>query len=143
MIARAQTLKRKLEALHGEETALHASQRARIQHLQDLHEIPSLADAKFDEWSRVRLDRMLVDYLLRRGYTDSAAQLAKDKGIEKLVDVQAFLACGGIEESLRMGRTGEALAWCGENKQALKKVDVSEYRESRHEEQGCQGVRAD
>lgn len=125
MIARAQTLKRKLEALHSEENILHRSQRARVQHLQDLHSIPSLADVKFDEWSKVRLDRMLVDYLLRRGYSDSAAQLAKEKGIEELVDVEAFLACGGIEESLRNGRTGEALAWCGENKQALKKMNVS------------------
>ncbi|GAB7347791.1 hypothetical protein MBLNU459_g5332t1 [Dothideomycetes sp. NU459] len=123
MIAKAQTLKRKLEALHAEEETLHRSQRARIQHLQQLHEIPSLADVKYDEWSKVRLDRMLVDYLLRRGYTDSAAQLAKEKGIEELVDVDAFMACGAIEESLRSGRTAECLSWCGENKQALKKIN--------------------
>lgn len=124
MIAKAQTLKRKLEAFHTEETQLHRQSRARLQHLQDLHDIPSLADVKYDEWSKVRLDRMLVDYLLRMGYTDSARQLAKEKGIDELVDIEAFMQCGSIERSLRHGRTQECLQWCGENKQALKKMNV-------------------
>ena len=123
MLARAQTLKRKLEALHSEEQTIHKSQRARVQHLQDLHEIPSLADVKYDQWSKVRLDRMLVDHLLRQGYTDSAQQLAKEKGIEDLVDVGEFIECGRIEDSLRRGETKDCLAWCQENKQALKKTN--------------------
>lgn len=123
MIAKAQNLKRKLEALHAEEEMLHRHQRARIQHLQDLHQIPSLADVKYDEWSKVRLDRMLVDYLLRQGYVQSASQLAKEKKIEDLVDVKAFVDCGRIEQSLRNGRTQECLAWCSDNKQTLKKVN--------------------
>ncbi|THW04692.1 protein FYV10 [Aureobasidium pullulans] len=123
MIARAQTLKRKLEALHAEEEMLHRHQRARIQHLQELHDIPNLADVKYDEWSKVRLDRMLVDYLLRQGYTRSADQLAKEKKIEDLVDVQAFIECSRIEASLQNGRTQECLAWCSENKQTLKKIN--------------------
>lgn len=123
MIAKAQTLKRKLEALHAEEEMLHRHQRARIQHLQELHDIPNLADVKYDEWSKVRLDRMLVDYLLRQGYVQSASQLAKEKKIEDLVDVQAFAECGRIEQSLRNGRTQECLAWCSENKQTLKKIN--------------------
>ncbi|THW77713.1 protein FYV10 [Aureobasidium pullulans] len=123
MIARAQTLKRKLEALHAEEQMLHRHQRARIQHLQELHDIPNLADVKYDEWSKVRLDRMLVDYLLRQGYTQSADQLAKEKKIEDLVDVQAFIECSRIEASLQNGRTQECLAWCSENKQTLKKIN--------------------
>lgn len=123
MLARAQTLKRKLEALHNEEQTIHRSQRARVQHLQDLHEIPSLADVKYDEWSKIRLDRMLVDHLLRQGYTASAQQLAKEKGIEDLVDVGEFIECARIEDSLRQGESKECLAWCAENKQALKKIN--------------------
>lgn len=125
MIAKAQTLKRKLESLHNEELQLHRSQRARLQHLRDLHEIPSLADVKYDEWSKVRLDRMLIDYLLRMGYSESAKQLAREKGVEELVDVSAFEVCGAVEMSLRRDkRTQDALQWCGENKQALKKINV-------------------
>lgn len=125
MLAKAQTLKRKLESLQDEERVINKHQKARLQHLQDLHEIPSLVDVKYDRWSRVRLDRLLVDYLLRMGYTDSARQLAQEKGIEDLVDVDVFLAAGHIEQSLRAGRSQECLAWCTENKRALKEMNVS------------------
>lgn len=124
MINRMQGLKRKLETLHGEETAIHKATKTRIQHLDDLYGIPSLADVKYDEWSKVRLDRLLVDYLLRSGYGESAKALAKEKGIEELVDVDAFVQCERIAESLRNGRCQEALAWCGDNKQGLKKLEV-------------------
>ena len=122
-LAKAQNLKRKLEALQAEEKALHKQQKARIEHLEELHSIPNLADVKYDNWSHVRLNRLLVDYLLRQGYTQSAKELAKEKGIEELVDVGVFEECGKIERSLREGRTAECLSWCSDNKQALKKID--------------------
>lgn len=123
-IQKAQTLKRKLEALHEEEKTLHRQQKARIRHLQALHEIPGLADVKYDAWAHVRLDRLLVDYLLRRGYAESAVALAREKGIEELVDIGVFAECGRIERSLQRGEVKEALAWCLENKQALRKINV-------------------
>ncbi|KAM3418623.1 Protein fyv10 [Cercospora zeina] len=122
-LAKAQSLKRKLEALHAEEQQIHRQQRARIQHLQQLHEIPSLADVKYDKWSHTRLDRLLVDYLLRQGYTQSAKELASEKDVNDLVDIDVFEECGRIEDSLRSGRTQECLGWCGDNKQALKKIN--------------------
>jgi macrophage erythroblast attacher len=122
MIAKMQGLKRKLEGLHDEEIRIHKSAKARLQHLQDLHECTSLTDVKYDEWSRVRLSRLLVDYLLREGYADSAAHLAQSKGISELVDVDAFVACHKIEASLREGMsTGLALEWCKEHGKELKK----------------------
>ena len=125
MIARMQGLKRKLEVQRDEEKIVHESSRKRIQHLQDLYNIPSLTDVKYDEWSRIRLDRLLVDYLLRSGYIESAKALAKDKGIEELVDTEVFMQCNRIQESLKQGRTVECLTWCSDNKQALKKLNVS------------------
>jgi len=72
----------------------------------------------------VRLDRLLVDYLLRMGYTGSARQLAQEKHIEALVDVDEYEAVGKIETSLSSEhRVEPALAWCVENKQNLKKMD--------------------
>jgi macrophage erythroblast attacher len=124
-LAKAQTLKRKLEQLHVEEQSLHRQQRVRIQHLQQLHELQSLADVKYDAWSHTRLDRLLVDYILRQGSTHSAKELAEEKGIEDLVDVEVFKECGRIEKGLRAGKTQECLSWCNENKQALKKINVS------------------
>lgn len=133
-LAKAQNLKRKLEALQLEEAGLHRQQKARIQHLADLHSVGGVSDVKYERWARVRLDRLLVDYLLRRGYVRSARALAREKGIEELVDVEVFEECGRIERSLREGKMGECLAWCTENKQALKKINVGfsklEYAEA-------------
>ena len=71
----------------------------------------------------MRLDRLLVDYLLRMGYTSSARALAQEKGVEALVDCDAFETCGRIERSLRVERRVDtALSWCNENKVALKKM---------------------
>lgn len=125
MISRMQTLKRKLETFHEDERALQSYSRRRIQHLQDLYQIPSLADVKYDEWSRVRLDRLLVDYLLRQGYGNTAAALAKEKGIEGLVDLRVFEHCQKIADSLEKGQTKEALTWCTQNSGPLKKLGVS------------------
>ncbi|KAF2638867.1 hypothetical protein P280DRAFT_470884 [Massarina eburnea CBS 473.64] len=122
MISKMQGLKRKMSNLESEEQRLHKSTRARLQHLQDLYEVQSLVDVKYDEWSRIRLSRLLVDYLLREGYQESAAHLAMSTGIEKLVDVDAFVACHKIEQSLREERsTTSALSWCKENAKELKK----------------------
>ncbi|KAJ5888904.1 hypothetical protein N7495_008945 [Penicillium taxi] len=121
MISRMQGLKRKMESLQEEEKKIHAQSRKRIQHLELLHQIPSLADVKYDQWSRVRLDRLLVDHMLRSGYSESAKQLAKERDIEDLVDLAVFTQCQRIVESLRQGGTKDALQWCAENKAALKK----------------------
>jgi macrophage erythroblast attacher len=122
MITRMQTLKRKLQILHEEEQIIQAHSQKRIKHLQDLYEIPSLADVKYDEWSRVRLDRLMVDYLLRAGYSKSAARLAKEKVIEDLVDLDVFMQCQKVADSLERGETKDALMWCTENRTALKKI---------------------
>lgn len=54
---------------------------ARMNHLADLHAIESTVTPEFEEWSKTRLDRMLADYLLRRGYSDAASALARSRGI--------------------------------------------------------------
>lgn len=123
-LQKAQNLKRKLEALHAEEEALHSQQKARIDHLQTLHEIPSLSDVAYDRWSHVRLDRLLVDYLLRQGLTQSAKELAEENKLGGLVDVGVFEEAGRIEQALRRGEVKEALSWCSDNKNALKKINV-------------------
>lgn len=119
-----QGLKRKMESLQEEEKRIQSESRKRIQHLQDLYKIQSLSDVKYDEWSRTRLNRLLVDHMLRSGFSESAKQLAQEKGIEDLVDIDTFVQCQRIAESLRRGEVKGALQWCGENKAALKKSQV-------------------
>ena len=122
MIQRMQTFKRKLEKLHTEEEALHDHSAKRIKHLQDLYEIPSFVDVKYEQWSRTRLDRLMVDYLLRSGYSNTASALAESKDITHLIDLDTFVACHKIASSLTRGETKDALAWINENRAQLKKL---------------------
>ena len=117
-----QTLKRKLQTLHEEEERIQAHSSKRIRHLQDLYEIPSLVDIKYEDWSRTRLDRLVVDYLLRTGYSSTATALATSKNILPLVDLDIFTSCHRIASSLQRGETKDALAWIAENRAALKKL---------------------
>ncbi|KIN05936.1 hypothetical protein OIDMADRAFT_38343 [Oidiodendron maius Zn] len=123
MLARMRGLKRKLEACAEEEARLQQQSQSRVRHLGELYSMQSLDDVKYERWSRTRLDRLLVDYLLRNGYKDSATALAKEKGINDLVDVETFIQMSRIRESLRNGRVTEALAWCNENKKDLRRME--------------------
>lgn len=128
MIQRMQNFKRKLEKLHTEEEALHDHSAKRIRHLQDLYQIPSLVDVKYEQWSRTRLDRLMVDYLLRSGYSKTASCLADSKQISHLIDLDTFVTCHKIASSLTRGETKEALVWINENKNSLKKLITAPYK---------------
>ena len=117
-------LQRRLTTLRQEEQAYNAQVAARLAHLAELQSIPSLVDVKYEQWSKVRLDRLFVDYLLRAGYAESARALATEKGILDLVDLDVFEQCLKVQKSLKGGSTVEALAWCNEYK-ALRKQGVS------------------
>jgi macrophage erythroblast attacher len=128
MIQRMQNFKRKLEKLHTEEEALHDHSAKRIKHLQDLYEIPSLVDVKYEQWSRTRLDRLMIDYLLRSGYSKTASSLAEAKQISHLIDLDTFITCHKIASSLTRGETKEAIAWINENRAQLKKMTQAPYK---------------
>ena len=105
---------------------LHAASRQRLEHLNQLYQIESLADVKYDEWSRVRLDRLLAEYLVRQGYSDTAKALAREREGEALVDLEVFDRCERIAPKLRKGSLDECLAWCMEHRIITKKMDVSD-----------------
>jgi macrophage erythroblast attacher len=64
-----------------EELWLHRS-KVRVAHTSCLFECHTLEDIKFEKWSEQRLDRLLVDYMLRKGMTESSIRLGKQKQIE-------------------------------------------------------------
>ncbi|KAI4870923.1 protein FYV10 [Hypoxylon rubiginosum] len=125
MIARMRGVKRKLTAFAEEEEKLHRHEQARVGHLGELYAMHTVDDVKYEGWSRVRLDRLLVDYLLRRGYNESARALAREKGIEPLVDLDTFDQMSRIRKSILNRSVAEALAWCaaGDTKKELRKMD--------------------
>ncbi|KQK07354.1 hypothetical protein BRADI_2g34760v3 [Brachypodium distachyon] len=73
------------------------------------------------EWEDMRLKRILVDYMLRMSYYDTAAKLAETSGIQDLVDIDVFLDAKRVIDSLQNKEIAPALAWCAENKSRLKK----------------------
>jgi len=119
-------LKRKLTACAEEENRILQHTQSRIKHIGELYSMQSVDDVKYEAWSRTRLDRLLVDYLLRHCYKQSAIALARAKGIEELEDMDPFVQMSRIRESLRVGKVTEALAWCTENKKELRRTGVSE-----------------
>ncbi|CEI68473.1 Protein FYV10 [Fusarium venenatum] len=123
MITRMRGLKRKLITSAAEEALLHTQAAARIAHLDELYKMDSVEDVKYETWSRKRLDRLLADYLLRHGYNETAKELADQRGIRDLVDVDTFVAASRIRDSLMKESVVEALAWCTENKKELRKMD--------------------
>lgn len=106
--------------------------------------------SEFEKWTSLRLDRMLVDYLLRQHWPRTASLLARTHHLEKLVDTDLFKEIAAVEETmvyvppskavgssngrLELGQDDQtspsptrptctaALAWCTENKAALKKA---------------------
>ncbi|KAI0480327.1 CTLH/CRA C-terminal to lish motif domain-containing protein [Xylariaceae sp. FL0804] len=125
MAARVRGVRRKLAAAAAEEERLQRQEAARVAHLADLYQLHSVDDVKYDGWSRTRLDRLLVDYMLRHGYGESARMLARERGIELLSDLATFEHMSRIRRSLLNGSVNEALQWCtaGDTKKELRKMD--------------------
>ncbi|KAK4192076.1 CTLH/CRA C-terminal to lish motif domain-containing protein [Podospora australis] len=121
MLARMNGLKRKLTACAEEENRLYRQADARVSHLRELANVHTVDDVKYESWSRQRLDRLIVDYMLRHGYTASATSLAQEREMLELVDIDTFVAMANVRTSLQNGSVTEALAWCSDNKKELRK----------------------
>ncbi|THH21131.1 hypothetical protein EW146_g331 [Bondarzewia mesenterica] len=123
MIGRVDNLKRKLSELQeGPGTSTQAVMRERLNHLHVLDHLQSTHDPEYVRWEDTRLDRWLVDWALRHGKEKTARKIAQEKDIEALVDIDLFMDIRRIEEALGRYSCTEALAWCNENKNALRKL---------------------
>ncbi|KAK4158422.1 CTLH/CRA C-terminal to lish motif domain-containing protein [Chaetomidium leptoderma] len=122
MLVKMRGLKRKLTAAAEEEDRLYRQMDSRVAHLRELADLNTVDDVKYEAWSRQRLDRLLVDYMLRHGYDSSAIALADERGMRDLVDIDTFVVMSKIRQSLEGGSVQEALAWCNENKKELRKM---------------------
>ncbi|KAK4043513.1 CTLH/CRA C-terminal to lish motif domain-containing protein [Parachaetomium inaequale] len=122
MLVKMRGLKRKLTAAAEEEDRLYRQMDSRVAHLRELADLNTVDDVRYEAWSRQRLDRLLVDYMLRHGYDSSATALADERGMRDLVDVDTFVAMSKIRKSLEGGSVQEALNWCNENKKELRKM---------------------
>jgi macrophage erythroblast attacher len=117
--ARLQGLKRKLADVSRAEADAAGRCAARLQHLASLGPPPR---GGVVAWNRPRLDRILVDHLLRADCHGSAAALAAAAGAEALCDLSVFRGARRVADALRARDAGPALAWCGEQRARLRKA---------------------
>ncbi|KAI0090385.1 CTLH/CRA C-terminal to lish motif domain-containing protein [Irpex rosettiformis] len=123
MMKRAEGLKKKLNDLQTNSGAPTLQViRERLQHLAAVEDIESVRSPEFARWADTRLDRWLIDWTLRHGREKTARRIAAQKGIGTLVDIELFSDIRRIEDALSRHSCTEALAWCSENKAALRKV---------------------
>ncbi|CAA3027080.1 protein MAEA homolog [Olea europaea var. sylvestris] len=115
LVSRLQGLKRKLEEGSRTEHLQAQKCRARLDHLEsaDVENLP--------EWNSTRLNRILVDYMLRMSYYETAAKLAESSNIQDLVDIEVFHEAKKVIVALQEKEVAPALAWCADNKSRLKK----------------------
>jgi len=112
-------MKRKLGDVGKSEKAEAQRCKARLEHLKTIG-VPG--KSKIIAWNKQRLDRILVDHLLRQGHQQTATHLAKEAGIEDLVDAHIFKEAGKVTDALKRHDCSVALAWCAENRARLKKI---------------------
>nr|XP_043615328.1 protein MAEA homolog [Erigeron canadensis] len=115
LVSRLQGLKRKLEDGNRVENLQAQRCRARLDHLE------SADDDNISEWNNTRLKRVLVDYMLRMSYFDTATKLAESSNIQDLVDIEIFYEAKKVIDALQNKEVAPALAWCADNKSRLKK----------------------
>eukprot|EP00761_Pharyngomonas_kirbyi_P013613 gb/GECH01013642.1/.p1 GENE.gb/GECH01013642.1/~~gb/GECH01013642.1/.p1 ORF type:complete len:384 (+),score=108.61 gb/GECH01013642.1/:1-1152(+) len=121
---RIENVKEKLDHLEEEQQHHLNSSQERIKHLEDMPKENSDSAHK-RRWNKIRLDRIIVDYLLREGYYETAEQLSNSSNIEELVDIRIFVESKKVIERLEQGKCDKALEWCNENKSKLKKIKSS------------------
>jgi len=113
-------LKRKIEESKKEEEGHIQRFKARMDYLKTYYK---KEDAEYlNRWNASRVDRVVVDYMLREGLYDSAVRLASDSHITDLVDIDVFISSKKVIEGLSRCDCTEALQWCADNRSKLKKI---------------------
>lgn len=131
LISRVRGLKRKIATLKDEQNETLTTTKARVEHLNVIFENEKEVDPEKQKetekkWLKIRLERLLTDYFLRQGFSETAKSFAQNRGITSLVDVTILDQCISVETSLRQRHsTAECLAWCSENRSFLRKTRSS------------------
>ncbi|KAJ9588767.1 hypothetical protein L9F63_017926, partial [Diploptera punctata] len=109
MVERLQVLKRKaVESISEELEAAYVCKR-RLEHLREHtgSNGGSGNSGTVNLWRRRRLDRMLVEYFLRRGYYGAATRLAHRSDLRDLTNIDVFLVSREVEHSLANRETAK------------------------------------
>lgn len=126
VVERLQVLKRKADESILEELSAGYECKRRLDHLRQSIVTPPIPYevqlAATNQWKKVRLDRMIVEHLIRLGYYESAERLAVRSGIRDLTNLEIFQVSRDVEEDLKKQQTAKCTAWCIDNKSKLRKI---------------------
>ncbi|XP_037295981.1 E3 ubiquitin-protein transferase MAEA isoform X2 [Manduca sexta] len=154
MVEKLKTMKRKASEAIAEELQVAYVCKKRLEHLKE--QASALAEPNtpqvrtaLNQWRKVRLDRMLVDYFLRNGYYESANKLADTRDLRDLTNVDIYCAAAEVEAELASWRTARCLQWCADNKSKLRKLNstmefnirIQEFIELVREDKRLEAVR--
>ena len=67
--------------------------------------------AAVEQWKRARVDRLLIDYLLRAGFYRTAVDLAKRQGIEHMSNADVFQKASSVAQALTEQKAAPCLEW--------------------------------
>ncbi|KAI9292107.1 hypothetical protein K502DRAFT_325968 [Neoconidiobolus thromboides FSU 785] len=118
-------LKDKINSSHNKEKELISGLYERTQAINELGAINNMNDPKFSGWSLKRLNRVVLDYLLRNGFIKTAREFSSNTDLNKIADFDLFEQILKVEEALKKHSCRAALAWCNENKKGLQKLESS------------------
>ncbi|KAL9896850.1 E3 ubiquitin-protein transferase Katazuke isoform 1-T1 [Glossina fuscipes fuscipes] len=126
VVQRIQVLKRKAEENIEDELNSSYVCKRKIEHLKGIappENNNEIWQASFDKWKRFRIDRMVVEHLLRMGYYKTAERLASQSNIQHLTNLDIFHVSREVENDLANYKTTKCVLWCIDNKSKLRKIN--------------------
>lgn len=119
-VRQVQRLKRKLDAVSNEEREEVHRCCLRFEHLKELGRPERLGHLK---WNEKRINRILVDYMLRRGYMEAAHLLVQSSaGLQGLTDMHLFADTQNVLTAFESKNCSAALQWCHLHATRLRKM---------------------
>ncbi|KAL3078761.1 hypothetical protein niasHS_014543 [Heterodera schachtii] len=91
----------------------------RVGHLSEANSAEETAQHFFNEQ---RLNRLIIDHLLRTGHFASAQALADFVGLDISAQYQVYHVARQVEESLALKDLGPCLAWIRDNRSRLHRI---------------------
>lgn len=120
-----QVLKRKADESINDELSVTQICKRKLHHLKGI--MPRCSGDMFpgtvDQWKRIRIDRLVIEHLLRMGYYQTAEELATRTEVRHLTNVDIFQTSREVEEDLANHSTTKCVLWCIDNKSKLRKIN--------------------
>ncbi|VDM38525.1 unnamed protein product [Toxocara canis] len=77
---------------------------------------------KRETWKQQRINRLIIDHLLRSGYFETAQKLAEQSDVEVMCNKSIFMIAKQVEDSLSRHETDRCIEWIMDNKSKLRRL---------------------